>query len=723
MTEIVFPIQKGWNENIHIEDQASRVFTSYHVWRDNSAKIFEFLRLNHEGAILVSGKRGVGKTSLVFSCINDIRNEQRFVIPVHLNASNFELLYKQNKQKKNDFSSGENKRILLQGLIRRLYQEIKGHSDSFSTRLTNFLNTDLDKIDSKELNHFLNTDLGKIDHTDLEKINRTDSGDLISYLKKMKSNLESLDDLYERAVAREVNEIKNKIIREKSDTKVEVISKKEYILDKKDVIYSISVLSSLGLILYPGLNLEIKILSMLGLISVQLLAFNYSRTSTKSKTDASMEEDKGETYYKYDYDIHTLEFEFEKTLKNLSFYFKIVFIIDELDKFMDHAIVFDVLQAMKPLINNSNALFILIADDKFYEALSNSIIASERSPNFTLFSQLVFIKRPRFHEFKKFVEGIVDLKQLPLSGSSSESAMIKLASLDQLDNQRISLRHVNGVELHKESFRELFISKTNDRFFIFNNGQIIRELLISDCALDSTNFRIPAADKDLEFELSIINKNELYLKNSFFVDVVLYLCFKSKSDFFNLYRIIKNDEKYDDIRKTYLFKKLVDDEVTTIANFQRVIEHVFHEEESIDPTQWYHNDRLLENIYEFFHQLISKRRIRFIVIAESKERYRVEYRENLTTDNSYCARSFAFGVDEKIIESFDKIVDILENSGYLNKTLEFTSERKTYQIGDFLLKLIIPSKPLVKAEKELISTINKLDLLFESLIHFMEHKI
>lgn len=65
-------LRKEWDYSPHIEKEE---ITSYHITRKRENQLLvDFLIRKEEGALLICGKRGIGKTSAVFSAIHSAKN-------------------------------------------------------------------------------------------------------------------------------------------------------------------------------------------------------------------------------------------------------------------------------------------------------------------------------------------------------------------------------------------------------------------------------------------------------------------------------------------------------------------------------------------------------------------------------------------------------------------------------------------------------------------------
>ncbi|MER5176514.1 MAG: hypothetical protein ABJB73_12185 [Candidatus Nitrosocosmicus sp.] len=136
-------IKKEWDSSPHIfiDDNISHC----HIRRkDEHVLLLDFLSRRKEGVLLLSGKRGVGKSSAVFSAIHDTgikcKNEGTMLLPILINAPTFEIYKSNQKDMENEKTNtktvinnnnnktslkedlSEFKQIILQNLVRRLYQ-------------------------------------------------------------------------------------------------------------------------------------------------------------------------------------------------------------------------------------------------------------------------------------------------------------------------------------------------------------------------------------------------------------------------------------------------------------------------------------------------------------------------------------------------------------------------------------------------------------------------
>ena len=146
-------------------------------------------------------------------------------------------------------------------------------------------------------------------------------------------------------------------------------------------------------------------------------------------------------YYRHDQDFSDLLSKFEDLMKSYSnAKYKIVFILDEFDKNNDLNIV----SSLKMLINQGNALFIFVTDPQKMNAL-----AKKRTSSYTLFSQILFLKRPLFQDMEKFIDQIVDSTNTGIKSKPEYRAfrnyLCYKSQTDFFDIYRVIRDHMIGV--------------------------------------------------------------------------------------------------------------------------------------------------------------------------------------------------------------------------------------------------------------------------------------
>lgn len=387
------PIKTDWDAQPHINEKKG-----HHVIRKNEQELLvDFISRRSEGSLLVSGKRGVGKSSSVFSSIQQAKEkikEREILIPVLVIAPHFEINDGHQPIPPNEFENF--KKLIFQTLIRRLY-----------------------KPGSSELK----------EHKELQS---------------------SIEKLYTKAVAKEViKEIKNTELTSDSSSIVQSSTLnighssigKLLIFALGGGIFSVLPLySQLGFVQY---------LISLGIGVIPTIVYSFQKSITK--TTQMSKEYHAQDYYKHDYSISNIQSDLEETLRNLSdSKYKVVFIIDELDK-MSPVNVMSVVTSLKSLVTHGYAIFIFVTGTEFFDSLEEG--RQNRSPAYTLFTHRVFLQRPLFHEMEQFIDGILDGEQSVVNMTKAtreykdfRNYLCYLSKVDFFDLNHIIRDHIVGYD-------------------------------------------------------------------------------------------------------------------------------------------------------------------------------------------------------------------------------------------------------------------------------------
>lgn len=386
----LIPLKKDWDAQPHITEKKG-----YHVVRSNEQKLLvDFIGRRSEGSLLVSGKRGVGKSSAIFSAIQKaIKNKNKeTIIPVLVIAPNFDV-YEDDKP----LSSEEIikfKKLILQTLIRRLYSPA-----------------------SKTIKN-----------------------------KSLKNNI---SELYKKAVAKEVTEeIRNTELQFES-TRTQQTS--NFLFSPKIFGLLLTAVVGAGLFaLFPIESLG-AIQNVIALLAATTPTLSYSLYKSRQKIQGMEKKKQAINYYKYDYNISNIQSDLEQILKELlDKKLKIVFVIDELDK-MAHSKVLFVVRSLKSLITNGYAIYIFVTGIEFFEQLEKS--SEARAPEYTFFTHRVFLQRPLFNEMENYIDGILllDKKKLEEIKSDSEYNDFKnyvcfLSQIDFFDLNQVLRDHIEDYD-------------------------------------------------------------------------------------------------------------------------------------------------------------------------------------------------------------------------------------------------------------------------------------
>ncbi len=251
---------------------------------------------------------------------------------------------------------------------------------------------------------------------------------------------------------------------------------------------------------------------------------------------------------------------------------RIVFIIDELDKLSQYDTVLQVLRIVKTLINNMSATFVFITDEKLYEKISGSISEPNPKDN-TLFSQKVFITRPRFVHIRRFFEGIINYDLLSRSGN--KTPIIYFTTLSGLDRSGSNLEK-GFIHTDEEAniLSDLEISKKNKNLLIYHEGELICEAKLENSEIVNSNFSIKNLNKFFYYDL-FLNKDRIFIRKKLFTDLLFLITYKSRSDFFTLHSYLKDNIRFNHHDDMLNFVLEDSDEMLILPNLQRAIEFVF----------------------------------------------------------------------------------------------------------------------------------------------------
>ena len=305
----------------------------HHIARSKEHRILvDFLKRRDEGAMLLCGHRGTGKTSSVISAILDAKEHDKLLIPILIKSTT--LNFKHGNPNNSDQSNNKNAERLLNGLIRLLHEEV-------------------------------------VEDKNVDKSLRRKTKTL--YIK-------SLAEISEERMLESTKEMKTEI---KTWFPVGVLT---------------GALAGVGLsVLMDPWSSGIGVFLMVAAGITTTVVYN-----RQMKYDVRH-------HYKYTYTFSEKNYEFEKLMgeyANSEKKFRVVFVLDEFDKIWNEStaqdMIYDIIHPLKMLINQGSALFIFVAHpyimDKFTE---------KRKKEYTLFSQIQFLKRPLFNEMEEYIDDIV----------------------------------------------------------------------------------------------------------------------------------------------------------------------------------------------------------------------------------------------------------------------------------------------------------------------------
>jgi len=360
MSEILkFKLNKKYRNPISVEAKES----IFYGRNDEVNRLKNLIQNRDSSTVLVSGVRGVGKTSFVREVlrrINNSDNKNKYVV-VDISFANFDL------------SDEDIKTTILKTIIRGLY---------FSSK---------NKLESEELDALYD----KTYYSDIKE-----SG-LLEVIKQ--SSAESL-----------------------------VVSTKEnkYTLLLNENIFRVLAAAGVSIvnswILLPFLSgwqfitALVANVFLVGLLMIKIERITIIKNSDKSLNQISKKA--GNTNIaQLDLSPDTLEIKLQQVLKN-SFSDsrkKVIFIIDELDKIkkeetneINQYPVYKIIRPLKNLFTLSNAIFIFITDDEFYDAFDKEKNDKPYSTSYTLFTDKIFLPALYYQDVEslidKFKEGEIE---------------------------------------------------------------------------------------------------------------------------------------------------------------------------------------------------------------------------------------------------------------------------------------------------------------------------
>jgi len=436
-------LKKDWDININPPTDNKQV-QGYFVGRENELKLLtnEILRRT-SGAILISGYRGVGKTSLVYKALWEAKNKDRNIIVVLLNAAQLEAEAEKKSEK-----SEIHPRKIIENLIRRLFS---------STR-----NIDL-PIDVKE---------------DITK-------------------------LYKKAVAKEFRLLEN--YQRKQEFSKEVIEEKAYeiLLDEANVKIIIFLTSWTFAVALQFTNASLTPWTPLNKLIPLIFAFpipyamNLWYKKKVNLKELKEEIEKADELYEFDSSIGNLEFDLEQLHRKFKAKGKkLVYVIDELDK-LDVKDVIEVLKFFKNLFTLSDAMFIFIGGEEIYN-YGESESSEEnlyRPKEYTYFTSKYFLCRPLWGDLSKFFDEIIETKDIDDSNLEILKRAIafeakndffdlikfikdRIARFDQENRPIIEISCLSEDDIKKARFHKAITVLFEDKYITFNPSKWLENELV-----------------------------------------------------------------------------------------------------------------------------------------------------------------------------------------------------------------------------------------------------
>jgi len=348
-------LKKDWDISINFPIDNEQI-QGHFVGRESELKLLtnEILRRT-SGAILVSGYRGVGKTSLVYKALWEARKKNKNIVVILLNAAQLEAESETEKSKIHP-------RKIIENLIKRLYSTTK--------------------------NSNLPTDIK-----------------------------EEVKKLYRKAIAKEFKLLESFQKRQELSERITIEKIYEFLseINIRNVIFLISWLIAVtlqftSLTPWPFLNKLAPLIFAFPLpYAVNLL---YKKRLELKKLEESI--GKTEELYEFDNSIGNLEFDLEQIHKKFKAKGKkLIYVIDELDK-LDVTQVINVLKLFKNLFTLSDAIFIFIGGEEIYNYGERKKTSENlyRPKEYTYFTSKYFLCRPLWADLNNFFNEIIETKDI-----------------------------------------------------------------------------------------------------------------------------------------------------------------------------------------------------------------------------------------------------------------------------------------------------------------------
>lgn len=359
---MVIKLKKDWDVPIQPPISEGKVTGNFAGRRKEVELLVNELAHKNQGSILISGYRGVGKTSTIYKALTEVKKKEENTLIVLLNAAQLE-----------DRSSDQDQiapEQIIENLIRRLYSTIKD---------------------------------GKLLKEDLKG---------------------KIEILYRKTVAREFSLKENYQCQRELLSELEKEESAEIFLSEKNI--KIVILMSCWVVAVVLQLFPLKISQTfppewLNKIIPLLLAFPipfaFNLWHKRRKIRRTKEELKGnaEELYEFDNSIGNLEFDLEEIHKEVyKEKIKLVYVIDELDK-LEPKQVINVLKFFKNLFTLSKALFIFIGGEEIFKYEPKNQPQSPeiyRPKEYTYFTSRYFLTRSLWKDISEYIDSIVEEKKI-----------------------------------------------------------------------------------------------------------------------------------------------------------------------------------------------------------------------------------------------------------------------------------------------------------------------
>lgn len=381
---------------VYSSDQEQKNTIGVFVGRvEEKDKLKDLFNRKSKGSILISGPRGVGKTSLVYRVIYELQRDglkdSRQLLPIVLNASQLEI-----KNDNGHFDIGKDRFILI-NLISQLsstYEELVSNQNA--------------ELAENKPNDIINK--VKFFFSNVQRKHVSDEAE-ITY--------QDIENLYRKAVAKKwelekVDESFTKLLEKTETSKTDkssinfshIFSEVLHFI-KDNILFYLSMPALTGGAVYLATyNLR---LTTIGLIISSLTEIVVTYKREEKIIHEKYRKQKDKVTYKIDNSFSTLESQFQEVLKKLAKKFKVIFVIDELDKIQKSGqdnLALDLIKIYKNLFTHSPGLFVFIGNKDLY----NKVLSPDYENNeyLTLFTDHIFLSVPTSDDLSSFYENILE---------------------------------------------------------------------------------------------------------------------------------------------------------------------------------------------------------------------------------------------------------------------------------------------------------------------------
>jgi len=381
-------LKQDWDISSQPPNRSDRRDIGHFVGRKKELSLLQNeLSRKSQGAILISGYRGVGKTAFVYKALQNLYREQR-------GKKNLVVL-----MNSNSLGSEGTSNIML-NLIRRLY------TATLDEDLPTYLRKEIETLYKKAIS---------VEYRQVESIEKN---------HQYSREVESIVDLTTKAESVELSKL------------VWLIS------------FFIATILQLNPItgLADWMNKLLPLIFALPVPLLTSLALQYRKTIKKSDQDTNS----AQKLYTIDNNLSNLEFDLDRIHQHLCKEgIKTIYVVDELDK-LTVPRVKNILGYFKNLFTLSSAIFVFIGSEELTDLGRPEKTGSWSRPlEYTFFTSKCYLSRPSSDDLLDFIDEIIDCvseTQDPEELASLKRSWIMDANCDYFDLIQTIRGNITGVE-------------------------------------------------------------------------------------------------------------------------------------------------------------------------------------------------------------------------------------------------------------------------------------